>query len=125
MNLIRLEDNLQNSGITVHNGTLSHSQLLETWPSSEAQEDSDIATKILKSSLYAYNSKCVVNGIGDDNCRIYLEKKSIPEDTELGSSCRRILQGPREGHHAFRRLLPCKYDDGFYAVSYVLKLISI
>ncbi|EDV93845.1 GH19553, partial [Drosophila grimshawi] len=115
----RLEENLVNAQITVDNGSLSHTQLLDTLPSEKAQLDSYIAMKILKASLFMYNSKCVSQpGISDDDCRTFLETKPIPQGSTLRAECERILHGPRSGHHAFRRLLPPHYKNGLHEISF-------
>ncbi|XP_017103338.2 salivary peroxidase/catechol oxidase [Drosophila bipectinata] len=110
----RLEDNLLNSDITVKNGSLSHTQLLDTLPNTESKKDSEIAVKILKSSLFVYNSQCLPHDINEEQCRIYLEQKPLPERTSLRSDCQKLLNGNREGHHAYRRLLEPYYKDGFH-----------
>ncbi|KAH8306325.1 hypothetical protein KR018_007826, partial [Drosophila ironensis] len=110
----RLEENLLNSHITVQNGSLSHTQLLDTLPNSGSKEDSDIAVKILKSSLFVYNIQCLPHQIDGDECRDYLETKPLPEGTSLRSDCENLLSGNREGHHAFRRLLKPHYKNGFH-----------
>ncbi|KAH8358516.1 hypothetical protein KR093_000499, partial [Drosophila rubida] len=109
----RLENNLLSSAITVQNGSLSHVQLLDTLPNEKSKLDSDIALKMLKASLYIYNSRCDPAAISGDQCRTYLETKPLPEGT-LKSECQRLLQTQRDGHHAFRRLLPQDYKDGFH-----------
>ncbi|XP_023175149.2 chorion peroxidase [Drosophila hydei] len=110
----RLEDNLLSSDITVQNGSLSHAQLLDTLPNEKSQLDSDIALKILKGTLFMYNSKCLPRGISGDECRAFLETKPLPEGSPLSVECNRVLQSPRTGHHAFRRLLPRNYKNGFH-----------
>ncbi|XP_017000798.2 chorion peroxidase isoform X2 [Drosophila takahashii] len=111
----RLEDNLLNSDITVKNGSLSHAQLLETLPNLASKEDSFLALKILKSSLFVFNSECLPNEIDGDECRSYLEQKPLPEGSTLRTECENLLKGNREGHHAFRRLLESShYRNGFY-----------
>ncbi|KAH8406545.1 hypothetical protein KR215_007101, partial [Drosophila sulfurigaster] len=113
----RLEDNLLSSAITVQNGSLSHAQLLDTLPNEKSKLDSDIALKMLKASLYIYNSKCDPEAISGDQCRTYLESKPLPEGSTLRSECERLLNTQRDGHHAFRRLLPQDYKDGFHQAS--------
>ncbi|EDW13689.2 peroxidasin homolog pxn-2 isoform X1 [Drosophila mojavensis] len=110
----RLEDTLLNSDITVKNGTLSHTQLLDTLPNEQSKLDSEIALKILKGSLFMYNSKCLPRGISGDECRTFLATKPLPEGSALSVECKRLLNSPRTGHHAFRRLLPRHYKDGFH-----------
>uniref|UniRef100_A0A6P4ECN0 Peroxidase n=1 Tax=Drosophila rhopaloa TaxID=1041015 RepID=A0A6P4ECN0_DRORH len=111
----RLEENLLNSDITVKNGSLSHVQLLDTLPNLASKQDSELALKILKSSLYVFNSECLPNEIDGDECRSYLEQKPLPEGSSLRTECENLLKGNREGHHAFRRLLVSShYKNGFY-----------
>ncbi|XP_030564102.1 chorion peroxidase [Drosophila novamexicana] len=110
----RLEDNLLSSDITVQHGSISHAQLLDTLPNEKTKLDSDIALKILKASLFMYNSKCVPLGISSDECREYLGTKALPEGSALKSECDRLLHSSRAGHYAFRRLLPRHYKDGFH-----------
>nr|XP_036677518.1 chorion peroxidase-like [Drosophila suzukii] len=111
----RLEDSLLSSDITVRNGSLSHAQLLDTLPSLASKEDSIIALKILKSSLFVYNSECLPNEIDGDDCRSYLEQKPLPEGSSLRTECENLIRGNREGHNAFRRLLDSShYRNGFY-----------
>jgi len=112
-----LEDNLLSSDITVQNGSLSHVQLLDTLPNEKSKLDSDIALKMLKASLFIYNSKCDPRGISGDECRTYLETKPLPEGTTLQFECNKLLHSQRDGHHAFRRLLPGNYKNGFHDVS--------
>ncbi|XP_017112083.1 peroxidase [Drosophila elegans] len=110
-----LEENLLNSDITVKNGSLSHVQLLDTLPNLASKQDSELALKILKSSLFVYNSECLPNGINGDECRDYLEQKPLPEGSSLRTECETLLRGNREGHHAFRRLqVSSHYKNGFY-----------
>ncbi|BFF91654.1 chorion peroxidase [Drosophila madeirensis] len=110
----RLEENLLSSEITVRNGSLSHVQLLDTLPNRASNEDSEIALKILKSSLFVYNTQCLPHDIGGEECRAYLENKPLPEGSGLRSECLKLLKSKREGHHAFRRLLDAHYKNGFY-----------
>ncbi|XP_017017711.1 salivary peroxidase/catechol oxidase [Drosophila kikkawai] len=110
----RLEENLLRSEITVQNGTISHIQLLDTLPNRASKEDSEIALKILKSSLYVYNSQCLSHGIDGDECRNYLENIPLPVGSSLREECQNLLSGNREGHHAFRRLLEPHYRNGFH-----------
>lgn len=112
--LYRLEDNLLSSDITVQNGSLSHAQLLDTLPNEKSKLDSDVALKILKASLFIYNSKCAPQGIRGDECRTYLETRPLPEGSTLQGDCQRLLQSRRDGHHAFRRLLSRNYKNGFH-----------
>ncbi|XP_030370312.1 chorion peroxidase [Scaptodrosophila lebanonensis] len=108
----RLEKSLLSSGITVQNGSLSHIQLLDSLPSQDSKRDSEIALKILRSSLFVYNAKCVPNGIENDECRTFLEIKSVPSSSELWSECQRIVKGQRDGHRPFRRLMAPHYKNG-------------
>ncbi|XP_037945608.1 chorion peroxidase-like [Teleopsis dalmanni] len=110
----RLEENLLNAQVTVQNGSISHVQLLDCLPNSKAQTESDIAGKILKSSLYAYNAKCAVRGISGEKCEAYLSTKELPKGSYVYEKCLQISKDPRDGHHPFRRLLPANYKDGFY-----------
>ncbi|XP_017056031.1 peroxidase isoform X2 [Drosophila ficusphila] len=111
----RLEENLLSSDITVKNGSLSHVQLLDTLPSLDSKKDSELAQKIIKSSLFVYNSQCLPNEIDGDDCRSFLEQKPLPEGSSLRTECENLLKTNREGHHAFRRLLGSShYKDGFY-----------
>ncbi|ALC47693.1 Irc, partial [Drosophila busckii] len=102
--------------IFIQNGSISHIQLLDTLPNEKSRLDSDVALKILKATLFVYNSKCVSHGINDDDCRAFLENKSLPDCT-LHAECDKLLHSERHGHHAFRRLLPRHYKDGFHEVS--------
>ncbi|KAH8382233.1 hypothetical protein KR009_002509, partial [Drosophila setifemur] len=110
----RLEENLLSSDITVQNGSLSHTQLLDTLPNIGSKEDSEIALKILKSSLFVCNRECLPHEIEGDQCRIYLENQPLPEGSNLQAECQKLLSGNREGHHAFRRLLERHYKNGFH-----------
>ncbi|XP_022217881.2 peroxidase [Drosophila obscura] len=112
----RLEENLLSSKITVQNGSLSHVQLLDTLPNRASKEDSEIALKILKSSLFVYNTQCLPHAIEGDECRAYLENKPLPEGSVLRSECLMLLKSKRDGHHAFRRLLDHHYKNGFYEI---------
>lgn len=109
----RLEKNLLTSKIYITNGTISHAQYLETFPNQEARIDDNIARKILKSSLYILNSKCLPDNINIESCRNYFTDISLPE-SGLKLECLRITQNQRDGHYPFRRLLPANYKDGFY-----------
>ncbi|XP_023036583.1 peroxidase isoform X2 [Drosophila willistoni] len=109
----RLEENLVNSAITVQNGSVSHAQLLDTLPNKKSNEDSDVALKILKSSLFVYNSQCAPNAISGEECRRYLETKPLPPGS-LKGQCENLLQSRRDGHYAFRRLLDRHYKNGFH-----------
>ncbi|XP_013100002.1 chorion peroxidase [Stomoxys calcitrans] len=110
----RLELRLCNANVTVHNNTISHVQLLDTLPNDEAKEDSEIADKILKSSLYIYNSKCATNGIPGERCEAILSGIDLPRNSELWQECENVRTTRYNGHYAFRRLLPRHYTDGFY-----------
>lgn len=98
----------------MQNGSLSHAQLLDTLPNEKSKLDSDVALKILKASLFIYNSKCAPQGIRGDECRTYLETCPLPEGSTLQADCQRLLQSRRDGHHAFRRLLARNYKNGFH-----------
>lgn len=103
--------------MTVQNGTISHVQLLDTLPNDEARRDSEVADKILKSSLYIYNSKCAPRGVRGERCEAILKDRQLPKTSVLREECERIIDNRRNGHYAFRRLLPRHYKDGFYRVS--------
>lgn len=104
------------SNIVVKNGTISHAQLLDTLPSSEAQEDSDLADEILKSSLYVYNAKCAPRGISGEHCAAMLSDIALPQGSDLTQKCKNVTRDRKNGHSALRRLLPRHYEDGFYKV---------
>ncbi|XP_017143230.1 chorion peroxidase isoform X1 [Drosophila miranda] len=112
----RLEENLLRSDITVRNGSLSHVQLLDTLPNNASKEDSEIALKILKASLFVYNTQCLPHEIEGDECRTYLENKPLPEGSVLRSECLKLLKSKRYGHHSYRRLLVHHYKNGFYEI---------
>ncbi|TDG40911.1 hypothetical protein AWZ03_012669 [Drosophila navojoa] len=99
------------------NGSISHTQLLDTLPNEQSTLDSEIALKILKGSLFMYNSKCLPRGISGDECWTFLATKPLPEGSALSVECNRLLNSPRTGHHAFRRLLPRHYKNGFHEAS--------
>ncbi|XP_073816093.1 immune-regulated catalase [Musca autumnalis] len=109
-----LELNLYNANVTVQNGTISHAQLLDTLPNDEALRDSEVADKILKSSVYIYNSKCAPQGVSGERCEAILGGQDLPRKSELYSECQKVLQSRRDAHYPFRRLLPRHYIDGFY-----------
>ncbi|XP_065371103.1 peroxidase [Calliphora vicina] len=109
-----LETNLVASNVVVQNGTISHSQLLDTLPSVEAQKDSEVADEILKASLYIYNSKCAPQSISGEHCETILSDIDLPKDSELAHKCQSIVNGRNNGDYALRRLLPRHYKDGFY-----------
>lgn len=112
-----------NSGVKVHNGTVSHIQLLNSLPNLAAQEDEQTALKILKSSLYAYNSKCVPKGISGSQCEKFLQSIPLPQNSQLLQNCQKIIDSVRDGHHPFRRLLPRNYKDGFNEACYEFKIL--
>uniref|UniRef100_A0A1I8MF21 Animal heme peroxidase n=1 Tax=Musca domestica TaxID=7370 RepID=A0A1I8MF21_MUSDO len=109
-----LELNLYNANVTVQNGTISHAQLLDTLPNEEALRDSEVADKILKTSLYIYNSKCAPNGLSGERCEVILSDKDLPQSSDLRMECERVVENRRDAHYPFRRLLPRHYTDGFY-----------
>lgn len=101
----------------MENGSISHTQLLDTLPSGSAQRKSSISEKILKASLNAYHSKCAPLNISGDKCAVMLSKKELPRNTDLTKQCKEILHSPPINyHHSFRRLLPRHYQDGFHQV---------
>ena len=105
------------SNIKVLNGSISHVQLLDSLPNFVAQQDGQIALQILKSSLHAYNSKCAPRGISGAQCEMFLQQISLPKNSELKGECQRVVSQTRDGHYAFRRLLPRRYKDGFHEVN--------
>lgn len=111
-----LETNLVASNVVVQNGTISHSQLLDTLPSVDAQIDSEVADEILKASLYVYNSKCAPQSISGEHCETILSDIVLPTESELAHKCQSIINGRNNGDYALRRLLPRHYKDGFYKV---------
>ncbi|XP_075148042.1 immune-regulated catalase [Haematobia irritans] len=109
-----IELRLCNAHITVRNNTISHVQLLDTLPNDEAQQDSEVADKILKSLLFIYNNKCTPNGISGERCEAILSGHELPRNSELRKECEDVIKTRKNGHYAFRRLLPRHYKDGFY-----------
>ncbi|XP_055849338.1 peroxidase [Episyrphus balteatus] len=114
-NLQNLENNLSSRGINVQNGSISHKQLIETHPDEKAQQTNSLARKILKSSLYIYNTECIQKGVSRESCAQFLSTKSIPEGTKgLMDECLDFFSTHKDGNNVFRRLLPSNYKDGFY-----------
>ncbi|KAL9892528.1 immune-regulated catalase isoform 1-T2 [Glossina fuscipes fuscipes] len=111
----RLEKNLLKRRVIVENGSISHTQLLDTLPSGGAQRKSSISEKILKASLNAYHSKCAPLNISGDKCAVMLSKKKLPRNNDLTKQCEEMLHNqPMDYLHSFRRLLPRHYKDGFH-----------
>lgn len=112
----KLESNLIGSEVTVKNGSISQIQFLDSLPNEQASKDSEIANKILKASLYIYNTRCAPRGISGEHCEAILSNYELPENIQLGLECQSILQNRRDGHEPFRRLLQRHYRDGFHTM---------
>ncbi|XP_055903865.1 peroxidase [Eupeodes corollae] len=109
------EDNLSSRGINVKNGSISHKQLIETLPDKKAQETNSLARKILKSSLYIYNSQCIQKDVSPESCAAFIASIPIPDKTKgLSEECLELISSRKDGNNVFRRLLESNYKDGFY-----------
>ncbi|XP_014096726.2 salivary peroxidase/catechol oxidase isoform X1 [Bactrocera oleae] len=117
----RLEENLVKSGVIVEDGGISHHNLLDALPNEEAKMDNDVARKLLATSLYVFNNKCLPHGIDGQSCETFLSNKTLPKGSDLLQECLRIIENRRNGHNAFRRLLDRHYQDGIYQM---LPLVS-
>lgn len=116
--LQNFENVLSGRGISVQNGTISHKQLIDTHPDEKAQQTNKLARKILKASLYLYNSECITKGVSKESCSQFLSAQSIPEGVKgLLDECHDYFYIRRDGNNVFRRLLPNNYKDGFYEMN--------
>ncbi|CRL05203.1 CLUMA_CG017992, isoform A [Clunio marinus] len=95
----------------IRNGTISHSQFIESLPNNDTKKIDSVAQDILKASSYLLNLYCKTAGISNKDCVKFMSKYTLPE-TKLGLKCFQM----RKNHHAYGRLLPASYQDGLHKI---------
>lgn len=120
MNLIekleRQELNIMHSRHKVHNGSISHGLLLESYPTLLSVRENLIANMILKTTEYLENNNCKKHGIGAKECGKYAMGHDIPNGTLLKELCQSQLTNTSSDRqiNSYRRLLPSEYHDGIH-----------
>lgn len=104
---------IQSYKISIRNGSISHAQLIDRFPSVSSQEINKLAIKFLKTSNYFVINQCIVKDIASEECISYLKEKDLSDNSQLKAECLSISTE----YHSFRRLLPANYKDGLYQLN--------
>ncbi|XP_055593783.1 peroxidase-like [Uranotaenia lowii] len=108
----RMESSIANSRVKMVKGSVSYAQLIDGYPTPNAQKQDYVAKTILQATSYFVNRFCKPQGISSYECGMFLAGRELPPGKLLGK-CRNIV-GFKSFDDEYRRLLPASYSDGLY-----------
>lgn len=120
---LSLEHNLRTRGILVDDSKDDdYVQYLESKPNKRTRQVDVIAKKVIRSNKYFVNKHCLPENIDPAICAQFLATKPLPEDSTVHKECQEVDD---RTIYAYTRLMPARYKDGIYQVSFYERNLSM